>query len=258
MNDPIPVDWSGVDHQGQEPVPASLATALLDIEAERQNEERPEEVLFADDLLPGATQETMTLREGLARGGLFTFVVLTLLNSLDELEQAALSVLAPDIRDTFGIGNGVIVFTSAIAGATLVLGALPMGWLADRYRRGPIVGLSSLALGALVMVSGLATNAFSFFCCRFGVGFAKSNTIPVHGSILADTYPIGVRGRISGTTFGLGLAIAAMSPILVGGIADLAGGVEGWRWAYLVLGVPVFVMAVLAFRIPEPIRARRR
>jgi ABC-type branched-subunit amino acid transport system ATPase component len=47
-----------------------------------------------------------------------------------------------------------------------------------------------------------------------------------------------------------------LSPALVGGIATLAGGVEGWRWAYFVLGVPVVVVAILAFRIPEPPRGQ--
>ena len=49
---------------------------------------------------------SMTLREGLARGGAATFVVLALLNSFDELEGAALAVLAPDIarRSTSATG----------------------------------------------------------------------------------------------------------------------------------------------------------
>ena len=31
----------------------------------------------------------------------------------------------------------------------------------------------------------------------------------------------------------------ALSPLLVGGIAALAGGGAGWRWAYLALAIPV-------------------
>ena len=48
-------------------------------------------------------------------------------NSLDELENAALGILAPDIRDTFGISNGAITFITAASSAFFVLGALPMG-----------------------------------------------------------------------------------------------------------------------------------
>ena len=29
-----------------------------------------------------------------------------------------------------------------------------------------------------------------------------------------------------------------LSPVLVGAIATWAGGAEGWRWAFFVLGIP--------------------
>jgi ABC-type branched-subunit amino acid transport system ATPase component/predicted MFS family arabinose efflux permease len=239
-------------------VAADMARSVLDSEAEREaaQAEAAREVVFADDLLPGVNAEPLSLRAGLRIGGPFTFIILLLLNSLDELEAAALAVLAPDIRDTFGVSDGAIVFISAAAASFIVLGALPMGWLADRFRRAPIVGTSSAVFGLMVLSSGLAVNAFTLFWSRFGVGIAKSNTLPVHSSLIADTYPIGVRGRLSGTTTGAGMAVAAASPALVGGIAALAGGDEGWRWPFLVLGLPVLVLAVLAFRIPEPPRGQ--
>ncbi len=230
---------------------AALADAVLEAEGERQAAQEPEEILFADDLLPGVGTAPMSLRDGLLAGGVFTFVVLLLLNSLEQLEAASLGVLAPDIRDSFGVSSGVIVFISAASGGFLVLGAVPMGWLADRYRRPPIIALASAVFAVMVFASGLAVNAFSLFCARFGVGIAKSNTVPVHGSLLADTYPIGVRGRLSAATMGAGLLVLAISPALVGGIADLAGGPDGWRWSFFVLGLPVLFVAVAAFRIPE-------
>ena len=64
------------------------------------------------------------------------FVVLTLLNSFDELEGAAINVLAPEIQRTFGISEGTIVFISTASAAFFVLGAVPMGWLADRVQPG--------------------------------------------------------------------------------------------------------------------------
>jgi ABC-type branched-subunit amino acid transport system ATPase component/predicted MFS family arabinose efflux permease len=235
---------------------ASLADAVLQAEAERQAAQAEKEVLFADDLLPGVGDEELTLREGLRRGGSFTFLMLLLLNSAEQLENATLGVLAPDIRDSFGVSDGVIVFISAAAGGFLVLGALPMGWLADRYRRSPIVAASAAVFSLMVFLSGLTVNAFTLFMSRFGVGIAKSATIPVHGSLIADTYPIGVRGRLSATTMGTGLVIGAISPALVGGIATLAGGENGWRWAFIVLSLPALALAVLALRIPEPPRGQ--
>jgi len=141
----------------------------------------------------------------------------------------------------------------------VVLGAIPMGWAADRMRRIPIIGWSSIVFAAMVALSGMAVNAFAFFWARFGVGIAKANTIPVHSSTIADTYPIGIRGRIGALDKGVGRLFAVLSPILVGGIAALANGpgeIDGWRWAYYLLGIPVAVAALAAFFLREPQRGR--
>jgi len=235
---------------------ASLADAVLTAEAERQAAHEDEEILFADDLLPGVGAEEMTLKQGLAVGGSYTFLMLLLLNGVENLEGASLGVLAPDIRDSFGVSDGVIVFVSAASSAFIVLGALPMGWLADRFRRPPIIAAAAVIFSTFVFLSGLAVNAFTLFLARLGVGVAKSSNTTVHPSLVADAYPIGVRGRLSATNLGSGLLIGAVSPVLVGGIATLAGGPDGWRWAFFILGLPALILAFFALRIPEAPRGQ--
>jgi ABC-type branched-subunit amino acid transport system ATPase component/predicted MFS family arabinose efflux permease len=212
--------------------------------------------VFPDDLLPGVNADPISLREGLRRGGWFMFVVLCALNSLDELEGAAIYVLGPEIRRTFHVSEGTIVFIGTASAAFFVLGAVPMGWLADRVRRVPIVGVSSLLFGGFVFLSGLAVNAFMLFWTRFATGIAKANTIPVHGSLLADNYPIAVRARMSAAINTVGHGLGLASPVLVAAIATIAGGTEGWRWAWLVLGLPVSAVAILAFFMREPPRGQ--
>lgn len=237
---------------------AGLAAGLIEAETERrERQERTErEVLFADELLPGVGAEHVTLRRGLAAGGSMTFLTLTTLAAMDELESAALGILAPDIRDSFGLSDSAIVFISAASGAFLVLGALPMGYLADRFRRSRVIGWAGIVFSMMVVASGLAANAFLFFLARFGVGVAKASNIPVHGSLLADTYPIGVRGRISAANYSAARTMGALSPLIVAGIATAAGGPDGWRRAYLLLGLPSLAIALWAFRLPEPKRGQ--
>jgi hypothetical protein len=90
---------------------ARLATSVIDDGVAGRAEP-----LDVDDfeLLTGAKDaERTALRPGLAAsGGLYTFLILLVLNSLDELEAATMTVLAPDIRDAFGVSDGVIVFIS--------------------------------------------------------------------------------------------------------------------------------------------------
>ena len=236
---------------------AQLAVAVLDAEAERQAQQASarEPVLFADDLLPGVGDEQLTLRQGLATGGIATFVVLLVLTSLDELESATLGVLAPDIRDSLGVSDGVIVFLAGASSAFLVLGALPMGWLADHFKRPPIIGWASVAFGVFVTASGLVVNAFQLFWTRLGVGVAKSSAT-VHQSMIADTYPIGIRGRI-GASMQMGArVVGTLSPVIVAGIATLAGGTDGWRVATWCSASRPRSSPILAFRLREPPRGQ--
>jgi ABC-type branched-subunit amino acid transport system ATPase component/predicted MFS family arabinose efflux permease len=253
----------GGDVTQDEPQAAGVATAglvqaVLEAEAEREalQAEAHEEVLFADELLPGVGGEQMTLREGVLRGGLFAFVVLVLLQSFDELEGATLGVLAPNIRDSLHISDGTIVFISAASTSFIVLGALPMGWMADRFRRSRIIAISAVIFTGCVFACGLAINAFVLFLGRFGVGVAKSNNGPVQGSLIADAFPIEVRGRVLAATQGAAQAARVLSPAAVGGIAALVGGSESWRWPYFLLGLPMIPLAILSFRLPEPPRGQ--
>ena len=239
---------------------ASLAATVLEEEARREAQQAASEVLFADNLLPGVKSEGISIRKGLAMGGgATTFVVLLLLASLDELQTAAITVLAPDMRDTFGVSDGTITFIAASSSAFVVFGAIPMGWAADRMKRVPIIGWSSVFFTFMVFLSGLAPNAFAFFWARFGVGIAKANTIPVHSSMLADTYPIGIRGRHGAIGGGSARLVAVLSPVLVGAVAVAANGpgeVDGWRWAYYLFGIPVALLAIAAFFLKEPPRGQ--
>src|SRR5204863_218207 len=126
---------------------ASLAATVLDEDDAREIAQKRsrEQVIFPDELLPGVGSDPVSFTEAFKVGGKLMFVVLLLLYSFDELEGAAVNVLAPEIRRTFHISSGTIVFIASASSAFFVLGAVPMGWLADRVTRVPIVGWASLA-----------------------------------------------------------------------------------------------------------------
>ena len=236
--------------------PADLARLVADSAEERQADAgQSNEVLFPEDMLPGTREEPMSLRQGLRKTGISTFVVLAVILALDNLQSSGLAVLAPNIRSSFHVSSGVIVFVSGVSGGFLVLGIVPLGWLADRFRRAPIIGIATAFFGVMVFLSGLATNIFLFFCARFGAGISQASAYTVHGSLLADTYPISLRGRIySAMGIASGVA-AALSPILVGSIASAVGGPNGWRWAFYILAVPIVAVAGIAFLFASRLEA---
>jgi ABC-type branched-subunit amino acid transport system ATPase component/predicted MFS family arabinose efflux permease len=241
---------------------AALAAAVLDEEASRQAAQArsKEQVIFADDMLPGVESAPVTFREGLAKGGAYMFVVLGLLISFDQLTLNAVQLIGPELEHTFHISKGTAVFIGTASGLFYALGAIPLGWLADRVKRVPIVAITGLLGAGFTMLAGASLSAFMLFWCICFAGITRANDIAVHPSLLADNYPIGVRARIF-AIMNLGQQVLGnFSPLLVGLIATYANRhyhtTQGWRWSFVVLGIPAAIVAALAFLIKEPPRGQ--
>ncbi len=100
---------------------SSLTSVVID-EEERRAKQKESEIIFPDDLLPGVKSEGISFKKGLRLGGgAATFFTLALLSGLEELQTAAINVLAPDIRDTFNVSDGTITFIASSSAAFVVL-----------------------------------------------------------------------------------------------------------------------------------------
>ena len=243
---------------GPAPSAAALAAAILDEEARRRAEqaEGDAETVLPDDLLPGVGDEPMTLREGLRTGGKSMLVMMFVLTMIDEFPRA-IRVLAPDIQNSLNVSDTVLFGILGFGGVTLVLGAVPMAALADRVKRVAIIPVASAFWGITSFLSGLIVNPFQLFLTNAGTGFGQAYRIPVASSLLVDTYPIQARSRIFALE-GLGRPVGQLvGPLVVGGIAALAGGDDPWRAAFFAIAIAPLVVAVLAaVMLREPARGR--
>jgi ABC-type branched-subunit amino acid transport system ATPase component/predicted MFS family arabinose efflux permease len=248
---------SGTD--AASPEPAALAAAVLTEEARRQEEQaaRSAVTILPDDLLPGVGAEQMGMRETLRAGGAAMVIVLALITIAEQLERSAGGVLAPDIQDTLNMSDTTLIGISAFGGVALVLGAIPLAWLADRVSRVRIVWVATFGWAAATALNGLVVNPFQLFNTRVGIGFGQAYSVPVFASLLTDTYPIQGRARAY-SLYWLAQPIGLLfGPFVAGAIAAGAGGDEGWRWTYIWLAVPPLLLGVLALvTLREPARGR--
>src|SRR5690349_13894292 len=142
--------------------PATLATAVLTEEARRQEEQaaRSAVTILPDDLLPGVGEEQMSLGETLRAGGSAMVIMLALITVAEQLERSAGGVLAPDIQRTLHMSDTTLIGITAFGGVALVLGAVPLAWLADRMSRVKIVWIATIGWGAAMALNGFVVNPF--------------------------------------------------------------------------------------------------
>ncbi len=238
---------------GEPADPAALAALVLEEEARRRaSDDRPRREYADDELM--VVGEDVTLATAFGQGSVSLLVALMAVAVVQSLDNAALGVLAPDIKDSLGVSSAVLGAIGGAAGVLFVMGSIPIARLADHRRRTTIAGVCTFAYGVLSIATAAVGNAFWLFMARMGSGLAASHILPVHNSLLADAYPIGARGRIY-SIYGLGTPIGQLlGPVTVGAIAGLVGGVEGWRWAFVAVGVPALGLALFVGTRREPRR----
>ncbi len=233
---------------------ADLASAVLAEERSRREATRKgvDESLLAN--LPGFGGEPMALREALREGGPRLLIVLFLITVFDEFPRVAALVLGPDIQETFDISDTTLLGLLGLTGVALVLSTLPAASLGDRFKRTLIVSLGTALVAVAVVLTGIAANPFQFAVFMTLAGIGVGCRLPNTSSLLADGYPIPARARVYAVE-GAGRPVGQiLGPFAAGAIGATAGGLEGWRWAFIALVVPLAVLAAVAVFLREPHR----
>src|SRR5207248_760505 len=111
---------------------------------------------------------------------------------------------------------------------TYMIVAPALGWLADRFSRWIIIGIAvilwSLASGA----SGLAATFTILLATRVFVGIGEGGYGPAAPTVLADLFPLEIRGRIL-AIFCAAIPVGSALGYVLGGLIDSR---LGWRWAF--------------------------
>ncbi|OHV34075.1 hypothetical protein CC117_22410 [Parafrankia colletiae] len=236
-------------------LPALLAlpaTPALPAAAARQGSG----ALATDGPLPGVGGQRLGLRAAVGTGGVGLVGVLGALNLLDNAERAVLIVLGPDIQRSLGFSDAALGGLVGLSAVILTAGAIPIGLLADRRRRTAIAAVAAALAGVFALLTSVVANTFQLVLARIGAGFGQAAVLPVHNSLLADGYPLHARTAVLTLHNLAGPVGLVIAPVTAGGVAALAGGSAGWRWAFVLFAGVLLLFAAIAAMLREPPRGR--
>jgi MFS family permease len=177
------------------------------------------------------------------------------INLFNYIDRYILAAIEPEIRRTFFSPGDVDAKTKTgmLATAFLLsymLSAPIFGRLADRLPRWWIIGggvaVWSLASGA----TGLAGSFTILLITRIFVGVGEGAYGPAAPTILADLYPLEIRGRVMAVFF---MAIPVGSALGYG-FAGFVNSHWDWRWAFYLVVPPGLILAGLCAWMREPQR----
>jgi MFS family permease len=183
------------------------------------------------------------------RYGWLPLVALAATVALESGERQSLSQAVDGIQHRFHVSDsavGWLPFAMALVG---VVGAFPIGILADRMRRTLLLAWAVVVWTVCMGLNGLATSYTLLFAARLGVGAVEANG-PAAVSLLSDYYPVKDRARMMGL-YQSGALIGAIVGLIAGGVAVQLGGYRWAFWMWIPFGV---FTALFLLRMPEPRR----
>jgi MFS family permease len=180
--------------------------------------------------------------------------LLAIINLLNYIDRNVIFALFEPIKRDLGLSDSQLGWLGAAYIFVFSVAALPLGVLSDlRSRRAVIAGGVTL-WSAFTFLSGLVNSFGQLFTCRAAVGVGEAAYGPAASSLVADYFP-GPGRAVAMGILSSGIALGGVLGLILGGHLE---GLYGWRVAFMTVGVPGFVCAVLVARLEDPTRAPQR
>jgi MFS family permease len=196
--------------------------------------------------------ETPTTLAVAKRYGWFPIFALATTLAIQNGETSSLSQAIPGIEHTFGVSDAAVGFIPFAMAGVGILGAVPMGVLADRVRRTRLLATATALWTGCMAFNGAAASYLMVFAARLGVGGLEA-TSPAATSLIADQYRVQDRGRMMGY-YQAGSLGGSLIGFVGGGIAVAVGG---WRWAFWMWVPAGLLVCWFMLRAPEPPRGHQ-
>lgn len=200
-----------------------------------------------------------------AKGGWYALALVSATQLLSLLDRNILAILAPRIKADLHIGDAEMgLLYGTVFALFYALFSLPLGRLADGWLRTRLLAICIAFWSVSTALAGVASGFALLALSRLGVGIGEAASSPAGTSLVYDYFPKARRGlamAVMAASIAVGLGMSS----LIGGVAaqwwDLrfaAGaaplGLAGWQFAFLVASAPGLPLAVLLWRMREPVR----
>ena len=176
--------------------------------------------------------------------------LLALINLLNYIDRNVIYALFEPIKRDLALTDSQLGWLGSAYIFVFSVAALPFGVLSDLRSRRAVIAGGVAVWSAFTFLSGLVNSFRQLFVCRAVVGVGEAAYGPAAASLVADYFP----GRGRAVAMGIlssGIALGGVLGLLLGGHIE---GVYGWRVAFMAVGVPGFLLALLVSRLQDPTR----
>ena len=160
-------------------------------------------------------------------------------------------VALPLIARQFEIGPAQNGFVTAASLCGILIGAVGLGSLSDRFGRKSMFVVEMIIFTAFLGAAVFCTSFPSLVFCLFGLGIALGCDYPTAHMIISENIPSTSRGRLVLAAFAF-QAVGALGGAVVGyAVLVAVPNLNAWRWMFATAVVPALVVTISRFYITE-------
>ena len=175
------------------------------------------------------------------------FWLLIAINFLNYLDRIIFVAIGPELKVAFHMNDGQVGLTGSAFLFIYTISALPLGVLADRGSRTKVIAFGVMLWSLATWYTAIAHTFVELFLGRAALGIGEASYIPAGTALIAAYFAPQVRARVM-SNWGASTLVGTAAGFVAGGI--IAQQI-GWRWAFVICGVPGLLLAALMWRIPE-------
>ena len=160
-------------------------------------------------------------------------------------------IALPLVTRQFGLGGGETGLLTAATLFGILIGALSLGGLADRWGRKPVFVGEMLLLAVALIGASLSVSPGMLVISLFLIGLALGADYPTAHLVISEAIPADIRGRLVLGAFGFQAFGALLAMLIAAQLLSLAPGPVIWRQLYLLPVLPVLLVAWGRLSLPE-------
>jgi MFS family permease len=170
--------------------------------------------------------------------------------ALEGFDLVVLGVVLPSLlRDpAWGLNPGTASLISVVGLLGVMVGALGIGPLTDRFGRRRMMLITVTSFSVLTLLCAFATGPVMFGLLRFVAGLGLGGVLPVALAMVNEFARVG-KGGSATTTMMTGYHVGAVATALLGILVIPS---FGWRAMFVIGALPALVLVpLIAARLPE-------
>jgi ACS family tartrate transporter-like MFS transporter len=167
------------------------------------------------------------------------------------LDRVNVSIAALQMNEDLGFTPTIYAFGGGIFFLGYFLFELPSNWALERVGARRWIARIMISWGLVASAMAFVSGPTSFYWLRFLLGAAEAGFLPGIVYYLSRWFPARERAAIMALFFlGLPLSFVVGAPVS-GALLGLDGlfGVAGWKWLYLLEGLPTVVFGILCLKV---------